>query len=77
MILHFLLLVVGVLLAPASKAALQPARFPSNALHNVDVGLNNIDGTVAAFADFNSDKLLVCYDIYRKDVIIAAYLQQT
>ncbi|CAG8483179.1 5282_t:CDS:10 [Paraglomus brasilianum] len=56
MILHFLLLVVGVLLAPASKAALQPARFPSNALHNVDVGLNNIDGTVAAFADFNSDK---------------------
>ncbi|CAG8492968.1 10051_t:CDS:10 [Paraglomus occultum] len=56
MILHFLLLAVGVLLAPTSKAALQPARFPSNALHKVDVGLNNIDGTVAAFADFNSDK---------------------
>jgi integrin alpha FG-GAP repeat containing protein 1 len=35
-------------------------RFPNNKLYNLEpdtIGLDGIDGTVAAFGDFNGDKL--------------------
>lgn len=38
------------------------SRFPKNKLYNLEpgaIGLDNIDGTVAAFGDFNGDKLWV------------------
>jgi integrin alpha FG-GAP repeat containing protein 1 len=36
------------------------SRFPKNKLYNLEpdtIGLEDIDGTVAAFGDFNGDKL--------------------
>jgi integrin alpha FG-GAP repeat containing protein 1 len=36
------------------------SRFPKNKLYNLEpntIGLDGIDGTVAAFGDFNGDKL--------------------
>lgn len=35
-------------------------RFPNNKLYNLEadtIGLDNIEGTIAAFGDFNGDKL--------------------
>ncbi|KAG9301641.1 hypothetical protein G9A89_016711 [Geosiphon pyriformis] len=43
-------------LVTETHAFLRRGRFKTSALYNVDVGLTNIEGTVVAFGDFNSDK---------------------
>jgi integrin alpha FG-GAP repeat containing protein 1 len=56
------LLLLGGLLPTATIAQnfQYSTRFPKNKLYNLtstEIGLNAIDGTIAAFGDFNGDKL--------------------
>lgn len=55
------LLIAGILpTATLAQTFQYGSRFPKNKLYNLEpgaIGLDNIDGTVAAFGDFNGDKL--------------------
>ncbi|CAG8564097.1 770_t:CDS:1, partial [Ambispora leptoticha] len=59
---HYSLLLITIttitllFLLQKTQALLQQGRFSTSALYNVSVGLDDIQGTVVAFADFNSDK---------------------
>ena len=54
-------LIAGILPTAALAQTFQyGSRFPKNKLYNLEpdtIGLDSIDGTVAAFGDFNGDKL--------------------
>lgn len=56
-------LIAGMLPTAALAQTFQyGSRFPKNKLYNLEpdtIGLDSIDGTVAAFGDFNGDKLWV------------------
>ncbi|CAG8433014.1 6316_t:CDS:10 [Ambispora gerdemannii] len=60
-------------LSQKTQALFQHGRFSTSALYNVPVGLDEIQGTVVAFADFNSDKYTDVFVLSENQTVVNVY----
>ncbi|KAJ3332036.1 hypothetical protein HDU76_001494 [Blyttiomyces sp. JEL0837] len=62
------------LLLLSSCAGAKRPNFPRSGLYSVDVGIDNVDGTIAAFGDFNADKMTDLFILNNKQDTVILYL---